>query len=130
MLVAVFGIRSAYLKLNANEMIGLPEILAIGVPLAVLLLLPAVRKQRYSQSIAQNPDLYEMEMGFNEEGIRILTRNVDSKVKWAGISLVENTREAIYLYLIDSQAYVIPKRCIDDEQERRILELSGAEEAS
>ena len=100
-----------------------------GAGIALFLFTPrihaAVTKRRYSQAFddpANRAKYGERKVTITQEGIEDSSEIAESSLKWSGIVKVDQTPTHGFLFVTSTNAYVIPREAIGDEQFELFME--------
>ncbi|BBH22447.1 hypothetical protein Back11_37920 [Paenibacillus baekrokdamisoli] len=91
--------------------------------LLFMILIPIVTyrsaKKSYNNKFIQETKSYE----FSEEGIRLASESMSALIKWNDLRQVITTKNAMYFFITDRSAQILPLRCVTEAQKNSLLSL-------
>lgn len=89
---------------------------AIGLPLAYFLsYFLSLSAQAKAQKLAEGKYVYTLDLN-DEKEIRIVNRKEHAAYPWEQVYHVYRNRDAIYLYITERKAFLIPFDCVNGEE--------------
>ncbi|WP_141228354.1 YcxB family protein [Anaeromicrobium sediminis] len=90
----------------------------VSIPILKFVLTPLNVRWLSKRTMRKNKILRATQIyEFHEKGVKIKIDEMEAEMKWSQFQMIVESKEYFELYISSMQAYIIPKRCVDDPKE-------------
>jgi hypothetical protein len=118
-IIGIVKLGSGWTRVFSSELIIYYVILLL-IPFASILTVRIVAKKQYeSNKLIKS----ETEIVINKAGVSETSKYGNTSAEWADLYKIEEAKSAYYFYIAKGQAFILPKRILDNDEDTAVREL-------
>lgn len=118
-IIGIAGLGSEWTLVFDSELIIYYVILLL-IPLASILTVRFAAKKQYESNKLMRS---ETEIVINETGVSETSKYGNTSLEWADMYKAEETKSAFYIYIAKGQAFILPKRILENDEDAAVRTL-------